>query len=99
MPANESLGSGQKKKLVTINAAAVKGEPGTGYEAEDGLGEFECANCRYFTPPNGCNQKDMKANSKLPRLFTGRVKVDPEGCCEYVDRVGRKDKDQDKDQE
>lgn len=90
-----SLGLG-KNKLVHINAFAIKGEKGTGYEASNGLGEFECENCEYFKKSNSsCGQKDMKEKSKLPRTSDGRVKVDPEGCCEYVERVGRKDEDKD----
>lgn len=72
----------------------VKGEPGTGYEGPKGLGEFECENCEYFdAKTSSCGQKTMMAKSKQPRLPNGRVKVDPEGCCEYVDRVGRSDED------
>lgn len=96
MSVKDELGSGRKKKLVTINPAAIKGEPGTGYEAPGDLGEFECGNCKYFTAPNACGQKDMKAKSKQPRLPDGKVKVDEAGCCEYVERVGRKDEDEDK---
>jgi hypothetical protein len=95
MSVKAELGEGRKKKLVTINLAAIKGEPGTGYEPAGDLGEFECENCKYFTAPNACDQKDMKAKSKQPRLPDGKVKVDPEGCCEYVSRVGRKDEDED----
>jgi hypothetical protein len=94
MRAKEELGSG-RKKLVTINVAAIHGEPGTGYENGD-LGEFECANCEYFDEKqSACGQKDMMKNSKQPRLKDGRVKVDPEGCCEYVERVGRKEAEED----
>lgn len=77
-----------------ITTSAVRGEPGTGYESPGKLGEFECENCKYFTAKdNGCGQKDMKKKSKRKRLQDGRVLVEPEGCCEYVWRVGRKDKD------
>jgi hypothetical protein len=93
MPAKDELGSGHSK-LVSINQAAVRGEPGTGYEAAKNLGEFECENCKWFSKPGACNQKDMKAKSKQPRLPDGKVKVDPEGCCEYVWRIGRKDEDE-----
>lgn len=72
----------------------IKGEPSTGYEDSNGLGEFECENCSFFRD-GGCGQKVMMAKSKQPRLPDGRVKVDPEGCCEFVDRVGRQDEDED----
>ena len=85
---------GGKSKIRTINSASVKGEPGTGYEPGGDKGEFECENCRYFRMmDHSCGQKDMMRRSKLERTDEGRVLVDPEGCCEYVDRVGRKDKD------
>jgi hypothetical protein len=96
MPAKEELGSSSKKKLIQINSASVQGESGTGYEGPNDLGEFECENCKYFDEKDSsCGQKDMKKYSKQPRLKNGRVKVDPEGCCEYVERVGRKDEDED----
>lgn len=79
-----------------VRQSAIKGEPGTGYESPDGKGEFECENCHYFDlDDHGCDQKDMKAKSKRKRLIDGRVLVEPEGCCEFVDRVGRKDDDED----
>jgi hypothetical protein len=85
---------GGKKKLIQIDAASVKGEPGTGYEPAGDLGEFECENCEYFrASDSSCGQKTMMKVSKQPKLKNGRVKVDPEGCCEYVERVGRKDED------
>jgi len=80
--------------LLQINSAAVKGEPGTGYEPPGGKGEFECQNCEYFKD-NSCGQPDMMKNSRQPRAANGRVQVDPEGCCEYVSRVGRKEDDTD----
>jgi len=92
MPAKDVLS--RNKKLVSINTSAIKGEPGTGYEGEDGLGEFECENCKFFrASESSCGQKDMMQKSKQPRLKNGRVKVDKEGCCEYVARIGKKDKD------
>ena len=76
-----------------INASAIRGESSTGYESENNLGEFECANCKYFREPDECSQEDMKKYSKQPRRSNGNVRVDPEGCCEYVWRMGRKDED------
>lgn len=79
-----------------IDQSKVQGEAGTGYEKEAGLGEFECENCHYFDArTSSCGQSVMMAKSKQPKLPNGRVKVDPEGCCEYVKRVGRKDDDED----
>ena len=96
MRAKEVLGRPKKKKQQLINIAAINGEPGTGFEKAGDLGEFECGNCEYFDPEaNACDQKDMKAKSKQPRLKDGRVSVEPEDCCEYVERVGREDKDKD----
>jgi len=67
----------------------VLGEPGTGYENENGKGDFECGNCRYFDAASStCGQKTMVAMSRQPKMPDGRVKVEEEGCCEYVDRVG-----------
>ena len=89
-------GSRSRKKLVQIDAAEVHGEPGTGYEDPGDLGEFECENCEYFDrKSSSCGQKTMMKKSRRPRLPNGRVKVNPEGCCEYVERVGRKDEDKD----
>lgn len=79
-----------------VRQSAIKGEPGTGYESPEGKGPFECGNCEYFdVSDSGCDQKDMKAKSKRKRLPDGRVLVEEEGCCEYVDRVGREDDDSD----
>lgn len=79
-----------------IVQSQVQGEPGTGYESPKNLGEFECENCAYFdSKTSSCGQPTMKARSKRPKLENGRVKVEPEGCCEYVKRVGRKDEDED----
>lgn len=78
----------------TINAAAIKGEAGTGFESRivDGVdrGPFECANCEYFNGTNACNQKDMMAKSKRDRHADGTVVTGPQDCCEYVDRKGGK---------
>lgn len=83
--------------LVQIDVFAIRGEQGTGYEDGANLGEFECENCHYFDAKAGaCNQETMKALSKQPRLSDGRVKVDPEGCCEYVDRMGKHEAEEEK---
>ena len=76
-----------------INAAHIGGEPGTGYEDPGDKGDFECENCFFYANDGGCGQAEMKLYSKRPRMKDGRVKVDPEGCCSYVKRVGRKDED------
>jgi hypothetical protein len=89
----EQVLSGARPQL---NPKHIKGEPGTGFEKAGDLGEFECGNCRFFDPKSpGCRQPDMMAKSKQPRLKDGRVQVEHEDCCEYVDRVGRKDNDAD----
>lgn len=75
--------------LVQIDAKHVQGEPGTGYES-GAKGSFRCDNCEYFTAPDECGQETMKERSKLPRKPNGSVEVDPDGCCEYVDRLGEK---------
>ena len=74
--------------VIHINEANVKGEPGTGYEGEDGKGEFECENCNFYEKDSfSCGQEDMMKVSKRPRVAgNNRVIVDPEGCCDYVDR-------------
>lgn len=78
-----------------VRKSAIKGEPGTGYEGPEG-GPFECGNCEYFdVSDSGCDQPDMKRKSKRKRLRDGRVQVEREGCCEYVDRAGREDDDSD----
>lgn len=78
--------------LVQIDPMAIRGEAGTGFEKEAGLGEFECENCHFFDAVAGaCNQETMKALSKQPRLADGRVSVEAEDCCEYVSRMGKKE--------
>ncbi len=78
-----------------VRQSAIKGEAGTGYEGPE-RGPFECGNCEYFkVADSGCDQKDMKARSKRKRLLDGRVLVEKEGCCEFIDRVGRIDDDSD----
>jgi hypothetical protein len=81
------LGIGRKKPdLVQINQGSIKGEPGTGYEGPEG-GTFSCGNCEYFkNADSSCGQKDMMEKSKRPKTSEGRVKVESEGCCEYVER-------------
>lgn len=77
------------ESLIQLTAAkvvqsAIKGEPGTGYESGD-RGPFACHNCQHFAG-GYCNQAEMKKLSKLPRNGKGNVKVDPKGCCEYIQR-------------
>lgn len=72
-----------------LDVKAIKGEAGTGFEKRGDKGPFECGNCEYFDGKS-CGQKDMMKQSKQPRLANGRVKVDAEDCCEYVERVGEK---------
>lgn len=75
--------------LIQIDPFAIKGEAGTGFEKAANLGEFECENCHFFDAKAGaCNQETMKALSNQPRLADGRVMVEAEDCCEYVDRIG-----------
>ena len=71
-----------------IVAKDVKGEPRTGYESSDSKGPFECANCEYSSDGT-CRQPVMVKYSKQPRTKDGLVKIDPHGCCEYVDRIGK----------
>lgn len=74
--------------MIAIDSAKVKGEPGTGYEAPEGRGPFNCGNCRYFRASDStCGQATMIKVSALPKI-DGRKKVDAEGCCEYVVRIG-----------
>lgn len=73
--------------MVQIDSSHVKGESGTGYEGPEG-GTFACHNCEYFKA-GSCGQSTMMKVSKLPRVDGGRVKVAPDGCCEYVDRIGK----------
>lgn len=87
-----------------INIKGIKGERGTGYEPRivDGkdLGEFECENCKYFDPENNsCGKKEMiqRARAQGIKLVEGkgelgtkgRRPVDPQGCCEFVVRIGK----------
>lgn len=77
----------QEPGLKIINSSEVKGEPGTGYEARGDKGPFQCSNCEYFDAASkSCGQQTMMSKSKQLKLENGRIKVDPEGCCEYQDR-------------
>jgi hypothetical protein len=77
-------------EAAAVTQSAIKGENGTGYESGD-KGLFQCRNCEYFSGVGGntCGQKIMMEMSKQPRVNSGRVIVDPKGCCEYIDRKGR----------
>jgi hypothetical protein len=74
---------------VNVVQAEIRGESGTGFEKGASKGPFECGNCRYFDG-DSCGQKTMMARSKQPNLASGRILVDSDDCCEYVDRMGRK---------
>lgn len=83
---------GQPRDLdgACVNAAAIKGEPGTGFEKRSDKGPFECGNCEYFDSAAGaCDQWDMKQKSKQPRLDDSRVSVAHDDCCEYLSRMER----------
>jgi hypothetical protein len=69
-----------------INQSAIKGETGTGYES-GALGRFACSNCEFYSGGT-CGQPIMMKLSGQARAADGRVRVDPDGCCEYVDRKG-----------
>lgn len=78
--------SSKKPELVKINAAAIKGQPGTGYEGPED-GPFSCSTCEYFRPgENSCGQKDFMEKSKRPKTSEGRIKVEPKGCCIYHEK-------------
>jgi len=85
-------------KKSSVNVGAIRGEAGTGFEEAGKLGEFECGNCKYFED-DACYQKDMMKKSKRKRNPDGSVQVGEEDCCEYVWRVGRKDVDEEKEEE
>ena len=73
-----------------INEAAIHGEPGTGFEARGKKGPFACKNCEYYKEGNSsCGQENMVQLSKQPRTNDGRVRVGPEDCCEYIERIGK----------
>jgi len=68
-----------------IDDAAVHGEKGTGYEGP-GDGPFRCSNCEYFNAStDGCSGKNMRKMSERPKLPSGDVKVDANGCCVYFE--------------
>jgi len=91
------VGLDKPATLIQIDPFQVKGEEGTGFEKAADLGEFECGNCRFFDARAGaCNQETMKALSKQPRLADGRIQVGAEDCCEYVDRMGKKETSEEK---
>ena len=76
--------------IKTAVVGKILGEPITGYEAPKGLGEFECENCRFYrASDSSCGQITMKRHSKQPRTDDGRIKVDAEGCCEFISRIGK----------
>ena len=85
---------GRDLDLMQINSFAVKGEPGTGFEKRSNKGPFECGNCEYFDSAAGaCNQDDMRTKSKQPKLEDGRPVVAWDDCCDYIERMGKKDSD------
>ncbi len=68
-----------------INEKAIKGEKWTGYAGPD-AGPFKCGNCEFFNRiTEGCKQDDMREYSKRPKLASGDVHVDHDGCCIYFD--------------
>jgi hypothetical protein len=76
-----------------VKQSAIGGEEGTGYEGPEG-GPFACDNCSFFDEDTvSCGQKDMMAKSKRPKIPNGRVVVHPDGCCEYVDRISKEEKE------
>lgn len=88
----------EKKVEPGLDEKGIKGEPGTGFESRivDGVdkGPFECHNCTYMEKDgDGCEQKDMKAKSKRPRNKRGLPIVEKRDCCEYVDRMGKGNKE------
>ncbi len=76
--------------LTQIDQGKIQGEKFTGYEGPE-KGPFACHNCEYYKG-GSCGQSTMMEHSKLPRVDSGRVRVDADGCCEYVSRVGKKGK-------
>lgn len=75
-----------------IRESEIQGERNTGFEKENGRGEFECGNCHYYrelsNSTGSCGQKDMMEFSQEPKMSDGRILVHEEDCCEYVDRIG-----------
>jgi hypothetical protein len=84
-----------------INEHHILGERNTGFEREGGKGEFECGNCHFFHALLGsnsgvgaCDQTEMMIYSREPRVpGSHSILVHAEDCCEYVERIGRKDLD------
>lgn len=74
--------------LIQIDSVHVQGEPGTGFEKRGNKGPFECGNCEYFDGQS-CGQKTMMERSRQPKLPSGRIRVDADDCCEYVERRGK----------
>jgi hypothetical protein len=72
-----------------INIEAIRGEKNTGFEKRGNKGPFNCGNCEYMRNGNACVQEDMKRYSKQPKWPDGSVVVEPEDCCEFVERVGK----------
>lgn len=78
--------------MIPIDSSKVHGEEGTGYENPSNKGPFKCGNCKYFNNKNSsCGQSTMVKISKQPKLGN-RVKVDANGCCEYIERLNNKNK-------
>jgi hypothetical protein len=79
------------KQSELVDQSAIKGEKGTGYESRGTKGPFQCSNCEYFSGKGGntCGEKNMLKMSKQPKVNSGRVIVDPKGCCEYIERIGK----------
>jgi hypothetical protein len=89
IPIFKSNPEAESDHSIQIDISAVQGETGTGYEPAANKGPFSCANCEFFrSVDNSCGQDDMLKKSKQPRTSDGRIKVDPNACCEYVARVG-----------
>jgi hypothetical protein len=78
-------------RSLKVDQSHIKGEAGTGYEPPGKKGPFRCDNCEYFSGPGGntCGQRTMMKLSKQPRVNSGRVIVDPAGCCEMISRIGK----------
>lgn len=88
-----------------IDIKGIAGEKNTGYEPRSvngkDMGDFACDNCKFFDPDNSsCGKKEMiqRARAQGIKLVEGknengtkgRRTVDPNGCCEFVKRIGKK---------